>query len=345
MKVLFRVEANSHIGLGHLMRCMALAQCLTKVNVDVCFLLSSTTADICRLRHDWIGEIKTLPQNYSEEQEISYLNELVQQQDISFCVLDGYQFSLNYRKALSTIECLHVCFDDLNDLSNLPCDMVINGATNAATLGYEQTTKNATLCLGDDYRVIRQEFVDLPQVALSERRSMTIVMGGSDPLNYTIPIIEKLAEQKFTGQVRVLTGAAYPNLDELKAVCSSTDIAIQHIHNCQQMAEVFCHAKLTISAAGSSQFELAACGSPSILLVLANNQIKATAAAAEQGWCEIFDTRGALPVDAIVERAIALWKDEPLLEKMSDLALQHSDTQGSERIVEAMRALYMERSS
>ena len=56
---------------------------------------------------------------------------------------------------------------------------------------------------------------------------------------------------------------------------------------------------LTVSAAGSSQFELACAGSPAILLVVADNQLDASLQAVQQGWCDVIDMRESKSHDIV----------------------------------------------
>jgi len=50
MSVCFRVDANSHIGVGHLMRCLALAQALDEQMVEVYFFIRQSTRENCLSR-------------------------------------------------------------------------------------------------------------------------------------------------------------------------------------------------------------------------------------------------------------------------------------------------------
>lgn len=320
MKVWFRVDASSEMGIGHLMRCLALAQLLDEVGIEVCFYVKDETRAIALSRHDWIGKIQVVPDSLTYTQEIDWIASQCGFDEVSAFVLDGYQFSAEYRETLKHVlskKARLVLFDDTNNSGPLFADVVINSADNADLLNYKQTAPDALLCLGTDYRVLRREFSILPQHAFLRRNSLSIMRGGSDVNNLSIQILKGLDEVGFDGPIRVLTGAAYPNNQELDALIKSSSLTIQHLPNCQQVAEVFCSSRLAISAAGSSQFELLACSTPSILLTVADNQIPATRAAVEQGWCQSLDAQAGLVTESLIKQIDALWYDESLLEQMS----------------------------
>ncbi|MCY7294526.1 UDP-2,4-diacetamido-2,4,6-trideoxy-beta-L-altropyranose hydrolase [Alteromonas sp. a30] len=324
MNVWFRVDASSQIGVGHLMRCLALAQLLDEIGAEIVFFVNDETRAICLSRHDWIGKLKLIPTEVTEVDESNWLAEQEGFDSIRALILDGYQFSTEYRaalrKALHKVKSRLVLFDDTNNSGPLHADVIINSADNANLLNYMQTAPDAQLCLGASYRVLRREFSILPQHPFSMRNSLSIMMGGSDVNNLTIPILESLVESEFDGSVRVLTGAAYPHKEELESVIKHANLPIQHLHNCQQVAEVFCSSRLAVSAAGSSQFELLACATPSILLTVADNQVLATRSAVEQGWCQSIDLQEKMGLDALLVLVSDLWQDEQKLIEMSSKA-------------------------
>ena len=339
MNLVFRVDGDAKMGTGHVMRCLALAQALAKNDIKAHFVISASTQSICQGRQDWSGEVIVLPTNIAIGDEAKWLAKLCQDLQADALVLDGYQFDANYRKSVRELTPCLVLFDDNNDSGELHGDVIINGAENAAELGYELSATDAVLCLGAPYRVLRQEFVDLTTPMWVERQALGIMMGGSDPLNLTIPLLAALQAQSQQGQlapIRLLTGPAYPFASQLKAFLSQTSLSIEHHANCQQVAEVFVQCRLVISAAGSSQFELLACQTPAILLVVANNQLNATVQAKAQGWCLMYDARDKLDFPSLADEILALYQNEQALEQMYQLSGQYKDTGGAQRVVEAI---------
>ena len=99
------------------------------------------------------------------------------------------------------------------------------------------------------------------------------------------------------------------------------------------------NARLAIAAAGGSQFELAACLTPSVLLVVADNQVNATQQAATQGWCESWDARVKPDLTALVSRIVSLWENDAELATMHQKAQAHAETQGALELLSCIARL------
>ncbi|GAC15199.1 UDP-2,4-diacetamido-2,4,6-trideoxy-beta-L-altropyranose hydrolase [Aliiglaciecola lipolytica] len=346
--ILFRVNASIASGLGHLMRCLALAQAAVRSDLLVAFMLNRDALVISKQRLDWVGEVLEVPDNYTDEQEIAMFSEFCSQHAVVAVVIDGYQFSPQYRQKIANLSRPVVCFDDMNNSGNLFANLIINGSANAHQLGYQLNQPATRLCIGEKFRVLRQEFCDLTPLPISQRSMLTISLGGSDPANLTLPILQALEQQEFTNKVQVITGAAYPYLSELHLFLENTQLDFVHIHDCQNVAQCFLQSRFAISAAGGSQFELQATGTPSYLLVVAENQLNATQVATQQGGslAESFvkvknkQEQHAL-VKTIVTRTLALWKDIDALEKMQWYLILNADTNGAKRIVEQIKELVL----
>jgi UDP-2,4-diacetamido-2,4,6-trideoxy-beta-L-altropyranose hydrolase len=339
-KILFRTDGNTQMGTGHLMRCLALAQALKKQHISTTFVVSDEAAAICQSRLDWVGEIITLPGNIDTKGELEYIKSVYIKDACDALVLDGYQFDSAYRQALSEDTACLILFDDSNNSGELFADLVINGADNAAELGYLLSAPQASLFTGPDYRVLRQEFVGATPHVWSKRQAIGIMMGGSDPLNITLPLLQSLqclAQKMAIPHMKLLTGAAYKPLAELELFIKNSSLYIEHQHNSQQVADVFGQCALVISAAGSSQFELLACETPAILLVVADNQINATEQASRQGWCEMLDARASLDFGQLARQIVETYQNKAVLLKMHQQCAKYRDVLGAKRVVEAIK--------
>lgn len=313
MSVMFRVDANQQIGMGHLMRCLALAQLFESQQIETIFVVRAKSRPLCLSRYDWVGKIVIIPDSIQLENEPDWLASLSEFNNASTFVLDGYQFTEKYRKSIAILGKRFVLFDDNNNSGMLHSDVVINAAPNANTLEYELTAGDSLLCLGDAFRCLRQEFYQAPEVNWSERHSLTMVFGGSDPLDISRQLIEQLdliSEESDQLIMRVATGAAFGKEEPLLNAISKVATPVQHLPNCQDMAELFSYSSLVITAAGGSQFEAMHCYAPSVLVVVADNQLGASHQAATQGWCKVVDARLELNVNEMAKGILELWRNK-----------------------------------
>lgn len=332
--VVIRVEANVGIGLGHLMRCLALAQGLAKCQVRVIFALSQACLQHCQKRDDWVGEIYLLSSRTAanEQQE---LTQLCSDEQANWLILDGYQFDFAYRNALALSSCKLALFDDGQLLDAKRQDsklaMVINWANGAGTLAYNRLSPNALRCTGAKYRVLRREFYQVEEIPFETRTRLIITFGGSDPSELTLPLLQHFEASSIRLPITVITGSGYQQLDELERFLNVSRLSIEHFHDCHKMADVYQQGRLVVSAAGGSQFELLHCAAPSILVVSAENQLFASEQASTQGWCSVstlleytkddaFGMNQNQQLEQIVQKTLALWHQPEQLHYMHSKA-------------------------
>lgn len=339
MKAYFRTEASLETGMGHLMRCLALAQVLAEQHVECTFVVTSETKAFCRTRHDWDFAIVELPKDVTLAQESDWLKNKFDIEEHDLLILDSYRFTSEYIDSLATLPASLLLFDDTNDRGPLNVDLVLNSAGGASLLGYEQTTSGALLCLGDKYRLLRREFFAEQPKPLFDRHSLTIVMGGTDSKKLSLAFLQALELQAIDLPVRLVLTSDNPQLPEIKSFIAHTNLPVQLVLDCQDLAMIFANSRLTISAAGATQFELLAMHCPSLLLVVADNQVNAAQASQAQGWCQYFDFRQDFNVVSVVSEATKLYANDDALQKMMDAAESGADLEGSSRILDKIAQL------
>ena len=173
-----------------------------------------------------------------------------------------------------------VIFDDGRWLENCPVDIVINAAPGAERLTY-QGLATTQLCLGIDYFSLREEFLtEKRPVYRNSVRQVVITLGGSDPDDQTARLVRLFAVRSHSWQVIAILGPGYQGAAEtLCAGCES----IVLLRNPTNMARVLSKAHLAISGAGGTAMELAYLGVPSLLLVLAPDQLAIATALQDVG--------------------------------------------------------------
>ncbi|MBF7072358.1 UDP-2,4-diacetamido-2,4,6-trideoxy-beta-L-altropyranose hydrolase [Glaciecola sp. MH2013] len=378
MQLFFRVEGNKKVGLGHLMRCFALAQVALDNQIAVNFICSAESAKFLHTRHAFLGSTLVIDEALPQEDELHQIVELIVSRLDSDAnaalVLDGYQYTVNYqsklkselgKKVTRTGSVPLVYFDDINCITDFPnhvADMIVNGAESAKSLGYERNAANSKLCLGSGFMSLRSEFMSLPELPVNRRHSLLICFGGADTENHTLALLIALSEIECDIPVRVVSGVAYQHHNDLQRMigCQTLEVPgeldkrlalsmpVQYIHDAQDMAELMLHSRLAISAAGGSQFELLHCYTPSFLVVVADNQAPATAIAQQQGWASVLDWRDSATVDykGLAKSLIAKYHDAKHLNAQQQAAIntmkamrEEHQRFGTENILDAIAAI------
>jgi UDP-2,4-diacetamido-2,4,6-trideoxy-beta-L-altropyranose hydrolase len=373
MQLFIRVEGNPNIGLGHVMRCYAFAESCQANNISVSFLCSQETSDFLKSRHTFAssiivieGALQTKADNINSLSKelaaslVKYAPDILNKNSI--LLLDGYQFNHAYQKTLVELGVRVAYFDDINSFylqesnnnsqsshhSNLqhPADVIINGSESAFNLHYDDNARQSKLCLGNDYLLLRREFHHLWPVPLHERPSLLINFGGADVNNYSTRLLLALHQAGFSSPVRLVSGAAFQHSESLEA-CLNNELKtslmpVQHIHDAQEMASLMQHSRLAVCAAGGTQFELLACATPSILVVVADNQLPATQHAVQQGWCDMCDWQDDADIEGLAKQVVSLWKDEKDLQLKFLKATQQQEKltfDGAENILNVLSEL------
>jgi UDP-2,4-diacetamido-2,4,6-trideoxy-beta-L-altropyranose hydrolase len=372
MQLFFRVEGSEFIGLGHLMRCFALSQVAQQANHEVVFICDQASKNFLLSRHQWKGEIVVIDDHYwnrtfavttvneQNKSEIDFIATCMSGFDSKkfagsgqILVIDGYQFDHAYQDAVSKAGIAFAYFDDINmflqqNKTHL-ANVVINGAGSAHKLGYEKNTPNTRLCLGPQYLLLRSEFINVPLIPIVNRDSLLIFFGGADAENHTVRMLGALSQLKFKYPVKVVTGAAYKfqqqlvesiqngwlNYDNLQQPIS---MPIQYTHDAQDMADIMSHSRLSVSAAGGAQFELMRCYTPSVLIVVADNQMPAASVSAQQGWCSRIDGRNKLDYTVLAKQVTADYDDIKSLVAMQKKAyewVQSATYSGADNVLSA----------
>lgn len=331
--IIFRVAASNNIGMGHLMRCLALAQAAEDAQIPVLFLMDTQTSELAKARHDWHYAILNVPAKCSVNEESVWLAGVLSDHNAAALVVDGYLFDAAILNHIDRDTTCVVVIDDGQQTLTASADIVVNPASKELDSNYQMQNPGIICATGEAFRLLRREFRHTVPKPIAQRNGIAINFGGSDPLGLTLPLLQHIASLTQDIPVRVVTGAAFQGMDELTDWLKHTNLPVQHIHNCQDMADVWANARLAISAAGGSQFELGVCQTPSLIVVVADNQEAASHLAEQQGWCEVFDARTQDTIHTLAEDAVDMYGDTDSLQAMSDNAIGLYDADGCERLL------------
>ena len=340
--LLFCTHGSQKSGIGHLMRCQALAQAAAEQGITSWFMVNAEAEKLIVQRHFWTGRVIRA---VSQEVELAkQIQETATQHSAIAIIVDGYDFSESLLKQVANSSVPMVLLDDILQLGYQYADIICNPAGEHWREQYAGANADASLCLGPQYRLLRREFTGLDLLPLNRRTSLTISMGGSDPSGLTLPILRQLTKVLPDAPFRVVTGPGYQDsaMLALKSFMANSESAIQHIHNSQDIADIWNNARLAVVAAGGSQFELVACHTPTVLICMAENQHGASEQAKQQGWCRVIDVQERLNTDELASQVEALWRDENALTDMQNLAGSQAIIDGADQLLTAIIKKHMQ---
>ena len=299
MKQLFiRADSTAHIGTGHVMRCLALAQAWQDQGGEVTFI-SHCESEALRQRliderMNFISINKPHPDPSDLDQTLKNLSAMCHQPSANcWLVIDGYHFDAVYQKNIKDAGYKILWIDDYGHADHYYADLVLNQNISADSSFYARREPYTRLLLGTHYTLLRREFKqwqdwqrEIPDTA----QKVLVTMGGGDPDNVTMKIVQSLKQINIKGlKAKIIVGPANPNLQLLKEEIDNNK-NLQLVTNVTNMPELMAWADIAVSAGGSTCWEMALLGLPNIIMYFADNQMPIAeklheyGAALSMGW-------------------------------------------------------------
>ncbi|WP_027255509.1 UDP-2,4-diacetamido-2,4,6-trideoxy-beta-L-altropyranose hydrolase [Planktothrix agardhii] len=340
MQVVFRVDASTQIGTGHVMRCLALAQAWQDTQGQPIFIMANPIPALEeRLKSEGmkVVHLAAEPGSLADAQETAAL---AHQFEANWVVVDGYQFGSEYQQTIKNSGLNLLFIDDYGHAEHYYADVVLNQNISAEEEWYQHREPYTQLLLGTRYTLLRREFWQwqgwqrtVPPVA----KKVLVTLGGADPDNVTLKVIQSLQIVEVEElEAVVVVGGSNPHYENLKMAVQDSRYPIQVQQNVTNMPELMAWADVAISAGGSTCWELAFMGLPSILLILADNQ---RAIAQKLATLNLAVNLGWHQDVTIEEIGLALREsigDRPKRETMSKRERELVDGNGARRVVSEM---------
>lgn len=274
MEVLIRADANQNIGMGHIMRCLSLADVALSAGCMVEFLIADDS--VSELIQSRGFKATVLDSDYTRMEEEKWPQNL--QSDLiivdSYYVTAGYLHQLREKLKPSCGKLIYI--DDILSFP-YPVDILVdyNAYSNKAI--YDKLYEGAEqphLILGPTFAPLRSMFRNLPKRIQKEKvENILISTGGADELHMSLKIIQAITSSVRTGYVyHFLIGPMNADKEFIREFAEKVDYIVIH-EDVTDIKSLILSMDLAISAAGSTLYEISACGVPLITYSLADNQI------------------------------------------------------------------------
>jgi len=278
--VAFRVDANREIGLGHLRRCLTLADRLRDIGCKVCLVcrnrleppVSALAAAhaVCVLDPAPVDELR------DAEATLSAIGQ--GKVDTSWVVVDHYRLGHRWERRIRDAGHRVMAIDDFRSRMH-HADLLVSDSEAPFDPKLNECAGPARTLVGRKYSLIGPEYAysPPPHPRKAGPRRLLISYGGSDAGNETMKAIaavgslRKNPAARDLGPVDVVVGPLNPLAREImQAAQSIGDVAV-HVAP-SSLAQLLRAADLFLTAGGNSMVEALALRKPCLVTVTADNQ-------------------------------------------------------------------------
>ena len=260
---------------------------------------------------------------------------------VDWLIVDHYDIDQRWERAMRP-QCERLMVID--DLVNRPhdCDVLLDQTYGRRADEYDAIAPDDCRVLaGTQYALLRPEFAASRHSALARRAAsegighVLVSMGGFDPENRTLDVLETLAGAACASRltVTVVCGAQVPDgaasLSSFAHHFEQLDIRLR-VGN---MAELMAAADLGIGAGGTTSWERCCMGLPSLVCIMADNQRDVARQLEAAGAISVWESRSELK-----EQLDMYEGDHALHRSAIAAAADVCDGLGLERVVAVMQS-------
>ena len=323
MKVSIITEGFQNTGYGHITRCLSLLQAFESRNIFPTLYINGdenskaflTTGNFKIL--NWLGNPTLLVAEIKNSDVV---------------IIDSYLAGKDFYENLSWHGRISLFIDDTLRIE-YPNGIILNGTINAETFPYKK--KNGTdYLLGSKFIPLRKEFWNIPSRKHNQiLTSVLITFGGQDNKNLTPAILRALSEAFPNIKKDVVIGSGFKNQSDIEKLADE-NTKLYYAPDASGMRELMLSNDVAISAAGQTLYELAATGSPTIAIAVAENQRSNILEWKKKGF--IIDPIFSSDVNFLrkIIELIESYKSISLRKKSGNAGRENVDGQGSLRAVQ-----------
>ncbi|WP_020607188.1 UDP-2,4-diacetamido-2,4,6-trideoxy-beta-L-altropyranose hydrolase [Spirosoma spitsbergense] len=266
-KFLFRADGNAQIGLGHVMRCLALADML-QGDFSMQFALTEPSSDVRALVEKSGIDVVELP----EVDAKTVFLDCIQQDTI--VVLDGYAFDEAFQRAVRDRAKKLVFIDDLAEGYQV-ADVVINHAGGVTKTNYD-AEPYTQFYLGPHYALLRPEFLQSGGFGEPPINGPIFVsFGGADTGNVSLTALQAIQQVDADVPVHLILGPFHPGRAAIDAFQNQLpNLTVRQNLTATQMVDELGQCSLAITACSTIAYEVCAINRPLITVVTADNQAR-----------------------------------------------------------------------
>ncbi len=297
--ILFRCDGTKEIGLGHVSRCLALAEAFQEFGFNAVFFGRFEAGATCLLDQSQCRVIES-GMVAGAEGDLCVTIRMAKDHEASGVVVDSYRVDDGYIEQLNTQVGPTLVIDDFGRLKRYECSALLNFTVGATKLGYPC---GINLCLlGPKFFLARRRLRHLRSEDKACRHSakdILVAMGGVDSQNLSEKVVNYLLTIDQTLSVHVAVSKSYAHVDRLASLLSRFVGKSSVRTQVPDLAEEFAWADLCICGGGLTKYEAAYMGVPAGVFSHNPDQATETAIFAGMGLALDLGLAGTQPEEVI----------------------------------------------
>lgn len=311
-------DCGADVGLGHVMRCYALAACARQAGYAV--TLASRDPAAPALERWQQSGCAVIGFASAAPGAATALVALAQNLQAAALVIDRYDLAADFFTRLAPSAIPVLVLDDLAQIDP-GCALVINPNPGADARFSGHYARARRKLLGSDFALIRPEIIAAAGLG---GQGVLVTLGGSDQDGLAYAVASALAKRLPDQLIQVAAAGPAP------AGLAKTI----RWHSAADLAPLLAGCDLVVCGGGVTAVEAACLGRPALLIILAENQGPGAQALAQAGAARIIAT----PQAAAVQVA-ALLADLPALAQMSKSGPALIDGHGARRVLAVLETI------
>lgn len=300
LNILIRCDASVAIGLGHVTRCLVLAQSFKEKGHNVFFAMKNHALGIHKVTEQGFKvHLAPTPFNYD-----SWLQTLTSQLAINLFigdVRDGLPTETIEQLKIKNI--LTVAIDEPSDYRKA-CDLCFY-PPHAKLEQLDWSGFKGQIKQGLEYVVLRPEFYQKHNKVHNDRPKILVMMGGTDPNNLTLAVVKQLLSFKKEMDITVAIAPNHTDYSFIKNIAKNVSIK----SNIIDMAKFLTRIDFGIISFGVTAYELLAMQIPALHVCLNDDHWQSSEFFEKQ---HISDRVMYSDLESIVQRTINI-KNIPIL--------------------------------
>lgn len=317
MKVAFRVDGGTRLGLGHIRRCLSIADYLRREKVVSFFIISNNlTENLIQSNNYKVFHIST---SFNEGKQIQ---QILSDEKCTTLVIDSKRPSIkrifNYlKKNIKIILIDNSKFVKYVDFTILP----------GLELPLNQKPEN--LLAGPKYVILGSNIK--PKSKIIKRSHVFFSAGGSDRYNITEKFVHAFRKTKFDFKLLVAIGQFYKHTERLQSIIKN-DKRIDLVFGQTNLVTLMNKCSLGIVTYGITAFEAAFAGLPIFVLAHSNENVVSAKKIAKYGWCKYIGKYDEINYNHAVKSILKFSKNLKNLKRMSLAGKKFIDGKGAQRV-------------